>query len=498
MSRILGVGMINYVNNKIGKYSMIIERNSTTNQISLEEDQSFLQLSNGAMLEDLVMVFRYDPNLKHNLDEIHMGPQQTIFYPHVKGGFPVSYFLPLRNISTDITVNMKLKHIIYEDTDNQVDQFLDYEISAVLVDTEKLHEQVKNNNILGFPDILGVYHGQYDNTLKTGRVTIPSWKDDKRVTAVISMKAGIQNTKKEKSFTTVVLAFPENSMHYNITLPQKAYYYSNLDTNKTFAGETSKVRSGHVYKLQRESFNEKFMVIELASCDAEVHYALNDVDPLQEAFIDKNPSLLLNGTKHSHASYDHFGKRIIEVDLTNGNKDLVISIFPKKVYLQSICEEQCIVDYNIGYSIRYRSFISRDQFEKYNLKDKGIVSTQTFEDRDVILNLGTVSSQNIFKATNARYYVRLFYPSLYDHRMAMFDSICFARKTAKVYLFYYHPMPDFPFRLSSFPQNVNFVVSVLAETLDEGDNQSSLLVYTPTTVIIRSESASSWLIGNIF
>lgn len=497
LRRLQGVGRIEYVSSKAVFSSFIVDKNSTTTQISIQEDNVNLSIQNGSPKDNLILIFKYEPNTYHNLDAIHLGPTQTIFYPNDKGGFPINYYLPLKWISMDVSVNIRIKHIIYEDSElADKDLHFEHEITAMVVDRVFIDDWAKNNKYKGLPSVHGFYKGHYDASLRTGRLTIPAGKFNQEMYAIITL-AQIQG-KPVRSFTIQVLAFPENSVHYNLSLPQKNYLYSMIDTNSTLYDKSreNKVNNGHVYKLTRERNEEKFMVIELASCSGSVDYALRDVDPSEEILIDKNPKLLLNKTRHSHTSYEHFGKRMIEVDLSraNGDKDIILVIFAQEPRLEFVClnNEQCYFDTQVGYAVRYRTFLDREDFEKYSLQDKGLISSSISEDKSIYVNAERVEMTNIYTIPKVNYYVRLFDTNKYNQELSQYYSICFAQNTARVYKFSNHPSRNNGFTLDPVTKDGNYIVSVLARTEDSGDNYESLLVYTPTAFNIRT-GTSGWV-----
>jgi hypothetical protein len=288
-----------------------------------------------------------------------------------------------------------------------------------------------------------------------------------------------------------VLAFPENSMHYNITLPQNNYFYSLIDTNSTKLYYQNTSAAGHVYKLSKDKSADNFIVIELASCLGEVEYALRDIEPNEEILIDQNPSLLFNKTKLHHKSFPHFGKRIIEVTLDTNDKDLIIVVFPKNFVINKDCDmyEKCVVDNYIGYAIRYRSFESDNLFDPYKIGDMGLISPEIKDEKISISHSSIKSKYN--RDVKTKYYYRLFYNSKRERQLSTYESICFAHSLAKVYVSNSH-VPNFI--LPNFPSNIEYVVSVLAETTESDENYKTLFVYTPIQIIMTTSSNSLWLI----
>jgi hypothetical protein len=499
LRRLQGVGRIEYKSSKAVFSSFVIDKNSTTTQVSIQEDNVDIALQNGNQKENLILVFKYEPNTNHNLDAIHLGPTQTIFYPNDKGGFPINYYLPLKWISMDVTVNIRIKHITYEKRElDDNDLHYEHDITARVVDKVFIDDWAKNKKITGLPTVHGFYKGHYDASLRTGRLTIPAGKYNQEMYALISLHQ--LEGKPVRSFTIQVLAFPENSVHYNLSLPQKNYLYSMIDTNSTLFDKSNenKVNNGHVYKLTREHTEEKFMVIELASCSGSVDYALRDVDPSEEILIDKNPKLLLNKTKHMHTSYEHFGKRMIEVDLSRayGDKDLILVVFPQEPRLEFVCLnlEECYYDTQVGYAVRYRTFLDKEDFEKYSLLDKGLISSSIRDDKSIYVNAERVEMTNINYIPKVSYYVRLFDTNKYNQELSQYYSICFAQNIAKVYKFDNHPSRNNGFILDPITKDGSYVVSILARTEDSGDNYGSLLVYSPTSFSIRT-GTSGWVTG---
>lgn len=396
----------------------------------------------------------------------------------------------------DLTLNFQFKHVEYDSKDKSK-ELTNYKILSMIVDDQYILKHVAHNKTV-VPRMLGAFNGKFDSSLMTGRVTIPAGKYNRTEYAVIFIQPeDKKSVKKMRSFTMHIMAYPENSLHYNMTLPQNTYFYSLIDTNSTqLDNREQRAKVGHVYKLTKESFKDKFIAIELASCSGDVDYALRDIDPEEEVLVDKNPSILLNKTKHEHSSYEYFGKRIIEVNLKDQERDLVIAVFPKGEVENWDCNtnnEKCTLDNAVGYAIRYRSFSSKSDFDFYTLGDKGLVSSEIKDSKDVILKFSeTKSSKN--KPVNAKYYFRLFYDSHYESQLATFESICFAHSTVKVY---YADSYSAINKLLEFPTNVNYIVSILAEITEPGPNYGTLLVYTPVKILLNSSTVSIWLLCKI-
>jgi hypothetical protein len=481
--RVIGGAVINYKHSE-NNFKAIVESNSTSTQFVLHKEDAEFNIIN-SYDNYLVLIFRYDENNFDNFDKIDIGPSQNIYYPNIKNGFPIFYYIPLRYVEMDFTFNFQIKNQIYENEETGY-EVNDYEIYGLITNENYIRE--RKNKEITLPSLLGFHLGRYDPSLQTGRVTIPRGTYDKLQYALIIIRPG-KIFNRIKSFVMSVLAFPENSLHYNITLPQNNYFYSLMDTNLTKFKDTN-IKAGHLYKLSKDSSLDNFIVIELASCLGEVEYALRDIDFNEEILVDKNPSLLLNKTRHTHRSYDHYGKRVIEVSLNSDDKDLVIAVFPRN-FIQNIdCDmfKECVVDNNVGYAIRYRSFQTKSSFDSYQIGDRGLISTE-YKDDKVLINISSIKDHRN-KEVKTKYYYRLFYNSKTERQLSIYESICFAHSTAKVYFSNsYNPN----FILANFPTNTEYIVSVLAETIEPGNNDRSLLVYTPIKAIMNTSSNSVWL-----
>lgn len=130
----------------------------------------------------------------------------------------------------------------------------------------------------------------------------------------------------------------------------------------------------HIHRLNRKHLNHKFFLIELASCGNDFGYALRDWDTLSN-FNDED--FYLNKTNLNHEYKDHYGKKVIEVELDVTTKDLILIVFPLKAVYKNNCGIKgseivnCDDTWYADYMLRYRTSKSKMELEQYKLDNEG-------------------------------------------------------------------------------------------------------------------------------
>ena len=156
-------------------------------------------------------------------------------------------------------------------------------------------------------------------------------------------------------------------------LPYKTYYYSSINSEQI--GDSSKKDNKvyHIHRLTRKNLLDNFFYIELASCGNEFSYSLRDYNKLNDV---KDNDFFLNKTDLKHEYNYHYGKKVIEVELNDVTRELLLIVFPLKTNNKFFCQEiskekVCENSFYSDYVVRYRTSKSRIDLEKYKIDKEG-------------------------------------------------------------------------------------------------------------------------------
>jgi len=156
-------------------------------------------------------------------------------------------------------------------------------------------------------------------------------------------------------------------------LPYKTYYYSSINSEQIGDSSKNGNKVYHVHRLIRKNLLDNFFFIELASCGNEFSYALRNYNK----FTDINDNdFYLNKTDLKHEYKYHYGKKVIEVELKDLTRDLLLIVFPLKTYNKYVCQEirkekVCETSFYSDYVVRYGTSKSRIDLEKYKIDKEG-------------------------------------------------------------------------------------------------------------------------------
>jgi hypothetical protein len=165
----------------------------------------------------------------------------------------------------------------------------------------------------------------------------------------------------------------DNFKYSKSSLPYNTYYYSSMYSKDIKSSKEDKINY-HMHRLNRKHLDHKFFLIELASCGNDFGYALRDWDTLRN-FRDQD--FYLNKTNLYHEYKDHYGKKVIEVEIDEYTKDLILIVFPLSSYYKKNCAFKgkdiinCEDTWYADYMVRYRTSKSRMHLEKYKLDNEG-------------------------------------------------------------------------------------------------------------------------------
>lgn len=158
-------------------------------------------------------------------------------------------------------------------------------------------------------------------------------------------------------------------------LPYKTYYYSSINSEQisNSAKTTSENKIYHIHRLTRKNLLDNFFYVELASCGNEFGYALRDYNKFNDV---QDNDFYLNKTDLKHEYKYHYGKKIIEVELKDVTRDLLLIVFPLKTFNKFVCQEirkekVCETSFYSDYVVRYRTSKSRIDMEKYRIDKEG-------------------------------------------------------------------------------------------------------------------------------
>lgn len=165
----------------------------------------------------------------------------------------------------------------------------------------------------------------------------------------------------------------DNFKYSKASLPYKTYYYSSI--NSLQIGDPSKKENKiyHIHRLTRKNLLDNFFYIELGSCGNEFSYALRDYNKFNDV---KDEDFFVNKTNLKHEYKFHYGKKVIEVEINDMTRDLLLIVFPLKTYNKYICQEiskqkVCRNSFYSDYVIRYRTSKSKIDMEKYKIDKEG-------------------------------------------------------------------------------------------------------------------------------
>lgn len=288
--------------------------------------------------------------------------------------------------------------------------------------------------------------------------------------------------------------FPENALIENNTLSQNHYFYSLIKNN----AEAFKDKSKHIYKLSPEETHHKYMIIELSNCKGYIGFVLKSFNKQysNSSIIDKKDDIL-------YSTSEHYGKKLISIDLPEHNKDIVLIVYSDnnsscaksgKTYLSSD-EKNC---FN-SYSIRYNTYISKHNAEVYGLQNKGTITSNIDNDGNVKLEWGSVSKNKDSEMTNEAYFYITVIDSKDIQNFSDIDSVCSSNiKPVKQYFKKSASeigSDKLIIEKTQFPKNGLYYIHIVARTMD---GTKTLLNYTPVSVNIEDKGTTSWIFGNYF
>lgn len=182
------------------------------------------------------------------------------------------------------------------------------------------------------------------------------------------------NRENTADYLLMRISFNSDNFKYSkSSLPYKTYYYSSINTERIYDSSKTEKKIYHIHRLSRKNLLDNFFFIELASCGNEFSYALRDFNKFNDV---KDEDFFLNKTDLKHEYKFHHGKKIIEVELKDNSRDLLLIVFPLKLNEKNVCQEintktYCDYSYYSDYVIRYRTSKSRIDLEKYKLDKEG-------------------------------------------------------------------------------------------------------------------------------
>jgi hypothetical protein len=182
-----------------------------------------------------------------------------------------------------------------------------------------------------------------------------------------------ENENENESILISITLGSDNFKYSKSSLPYNTYYYSSIYSKDIKSSSEEKINY-HIHRLNRKHLNHKFFLIELGSCGNDFGYALRDWDSLND-FRDQD--FYLNKTNLNHEYKYHYGKKIIEVELYENTKDLILIVFPLSSYYKKNCAIKgkdfinCEENWNADYMLRYRTSESRMHLERYKLDNEG-------------------------------------------------------------------------------------------------------------------------------
>ncbi len=211
-------------------------------------------------------------------------------------------------------------------------------------------------------------------------------KLDKEKSYIINYDIHLESEKSSEELLTIselsrgndkllmqVVFTSDNFKYTKAILPYKTYYYSSINTKQIEDSSKKETKIYHIHRLSRNNLNENFFYIELGSCGNEFSYSLRDYNKFNDI---KDEDFFVNKTNLKHEYRFHYGKKIIEVELSDNTRDLLIIVFPLKSFNKLLCQEiekekVCETTYYSDYVIRYRTSKSRIDMEKYLIDREG-------------------------------------------------------------------------------------------------------------------------------
>lgn len=504
INRIFGKGELQFQNmNK----PIRLDKTSSEMQIIIKnENKKFNAVSDSK--KGFAFWLFYEKLPGNFLEEVWAGERTKLLYDDMsKRDFPLLYYIPLAYINMDITINFRLLDVSYKDWFTQQDENT---IEAYIVNYEKLSSNINNNQTNKRPsDFISSlnskpdYVGEFDNSIRAGRITIPFKTIDgyRNYTANLCALVVINSIKpftvdNKYSLLAQLSVLPENMLLWNLTLPQNHYFYSLIDSTvykDNSADNSKRFELGHIYKLSRET-GDKFMTIELATCSGDVEFTIRDINPGQEYDYAINPKYLINTTVHTSTYYNQYGKLIIELEFKD-YKDVAIVIYTRLENYDLDCTGNfCKVNKQVGYAIRYRTFNERVDFARLGVFQDNLVKTQQMENGEITqMSWGAIESiktqENKFRLP-AYYYIRYFedhYPEIQKY-----NSICFAHGALKVERFLFTGDRDtVQFYVKDYP-DVPLVISIIGET-NSFDDSNTLIAYTPIVITPIPKGLPIWI-----
>jgi len=167
--------------------------------------------------------------------------------------------------------------------------------------------------------------------------------------------------------------YSDNFKYTKASLPYKTYYYSSINTQQIADNSIKGNKFYHIHRLTRKNKNDNFFYIELASCGNEFSYSLRDYNIFNDV---KDEDFYVNKTSLKHEYKIHYGKKLIEVELNDSTKDLLLIVFPLKIFNKYLCQEinklkVCEISFYSDYVVRYRTSKTRIDMEKYIIDKEG-------------------------------------------------------------------------------------------------------------------------------
>ena len=172
----------------------------------------------------------------------------------------------------------------------------------------------------------------------------------------------------------------DNFKYTKAALPYKTYYYSSINSEQISDSSKKNNKIYHIHRLTRKNLLDNFFYIELGSCGNEFSYSLRDYNKFNEVM---DQDFYVNKTNLKHEYKYHYGKKVIEVELNDATRDLLLIVFPLKTSSKYVCQDiskniVCEDSLYSDYVVRYRTSKSRIDLEKYKIDREGILNLHFF------------------------------------------------------------------------------------------------------------------------
>ena len=325
-----------------------------------------------AIDKDFGFYIYYVTRIDINYEEIEFGTSGVIYYNNSQ--FPLIYYSQIPQNYTDINVNIKLKkdnkQILLEN-DSTFEEDLSFKIQGCVVGKELILKKREERDIN--PDHNIIFKGEFDPSLKIGKIVFPKEKIEKHINNNPYLYVQISKSDDSTIFNTIIIEYsiiPVNS-HLYIT-PYNQYIFDNIKQES---------KQNNIYKLRINHKKDTVIQIEFSSN------------------MNNNVRIAVMKNIPNHNNFENQTK-IEDLGLKNGKNYLIIHLTKQKEDDENLSEVYFIVysinPSSLNYVFKYSSAKEKDNFPIYSIEENKVnyfIKNDTKNNTIIILTLNTISKK---------------------------------------------------------------------------------------------------------